>query len=302
MNNELIVTSSPHIRAQDSVPKIMWSVVIALLPAVFAAVYFFQARAISVVLTAVAGAVLTEYIFQKIRNKKIMIKDGSAVVTGLLLALTLPPSIPLWTAFFGSVVAIGLGKQVFGGIGQNSFNPALVGRAFLTASYPVLMTTWTVDGVSSATPLSQMKMEGIATDTWNLFVGQIGGSLGETSALALLLGFSYLLYKGYVNWRIPLAMVGTVFLGTFAFGSDPIFHLFAGGLMLGALFMATDMVSSPTTKLGRWIFGIGAGLLVVIIRLWGGYPEGVMYSILLMNTAVPLINRYTRPRSLGEVR
>jgi len=280
----------------------MWSVVIALLPAVFAAVYFFQARAISVVLTAVAGAVLTEYIFQKIRNKKIMIKDGSAVVTGLLLALTLPPSIPLWTAFFGSVVAIGLGKQVFGGIGQNSFNPALVGRAFLTASYPVLMTTWTVDGVSSATPLSQMKMEGIATDTWNLFVGQIGGSLGETSALALLLGFSYLLYKGYVNWRIPLAMVGTVFLGTFAFGSDPIFHLFAGGLMLGALFMATDMVSSPTTKLGRWIFGIGAGLLVVIIRLWGGYPEGVMYSILLMNTAVPLINRYTRPRSLGEVR
>jgi len=302
MNNELIVTSSPHVRSQDSVKKIMWSVVIALLPAVFAAVYFFKARALSVILAAVVGAVLTEYIFQKIRNKKIMIKDGSAVVTGLLLALTLPPSIPLWTAFFGSVVAIGLGKQVFGGIGQNPFNPALVGRAFLTASYPVLMTTWTVDGVSSATPLSQMKMEGIATDTWNLFVGQIGGSLGETSAIALLLGFSYLLYKGYVNWRIPLAMVGTVFLGTFAFGSDPIFHLFAGGLMLGALFMATDMVSSPTTKLGRWIFGLGAGLLVVIIRLWGGYPEGVMYSILLMNTAVPLINRYTRPRSLGEVR
>ncbi|PUU86583.1 RnfABCDGE type electron transport complex subunit D [Halanaerobium sp.] len=302
MNNELIVTSSPHVRSQDSVKKIMWSVVLALLPAVFAAVYFFKARALSVILAAVVGAVLTEYIFQRVRNKKIMIKDGSAVVTGLLLALTLPPSIPLWTAFFGSVVAIGLGKQVFGGIGQNSFNPALVGRAFLTASYPVLMTTWTVDGVSSATPLSQMKMEGIATDTWNLFVGQIGGSLGETSALALLLGFSYLLYKGYVNWRIPLAMVGTVFLGTFAFGSDPIFHLFAGGLMLGALFMATDMVSSPTTKLGRWIFGIGAGLLVVIIRLWGGYPEGVMYSILLMNTAVPLINRYTRPRSLGEVR
>ncbi|MFP4198570.1 MAG: RnfABCDGE type electron transport complex subunit D [Halanaerobium sp.] len=302
MNNELIVTSSPHVRARDSVQKIMWSVVIALLPAFFAAVYFFKARAISVILTAVAGAVLTEYTFQKIRNKKITIKDGSAVVTGLLLALTLPPSIPLWTAFFGSVVAIGLGKQVFGGIGQNPFNPALVGRAFLTAAYPVLMTTWTVDGVSTATPLSQMKMDGIATDSWNLFVGQIGGSLGETSALALLLGFSYLLYKGYVNWRIPLAMVGTVFLGTFAFGADPIFHIFAGGLMLGALFMATDMVSSPTTKLGRWIFGIGAGLLVVIIRLWGGYPEGVMYSILLMNTAVPLINRYTRPRSLGEVR
>ncbi|RCW54944.1 RnfABCDGE type electron transport complex subunit D [Halanaerobium sp. ST460_2HS_T2] len=302
MNNELIVTSSPHVRARDSVQKIMWSVVIALLPAVFAAVYFFKARAISVILAAVAGAVLTEYIFQKIRKKQITLKDGSAVVTGLLLALTLPPAIPLWTAFFGSVVAIGLGKQVFGGIGQNPFNPALVGRAFLTAAYPVLMTTWTVDGVSSATPLSQMKMDGISTDSWNLFVGQIAGSLGETSALALLLGFAYLLYKGYVNWRIPLAMVGTVFLGSFAFGADPIFHLFAGGLMLGALFMATDMVSSPTTKLGRWIFGLGAGLLVVIIRLWGGYPEGVMYSILLMNTAVPLINRYTRPRSLGEVR
>jgi len=280
----------------------MWSVVLALLPAVFAAVYFFKARAISVVLTAVVGAVLTEYIFQKVRNKKVTIEDGSAVVTGLLLALILPPSIPLWTAFFGSVVAIGLGKQVFGGIGHNPFNPALVGRAFLTAAYPVLMTTWTVDGVSTATPLSKMKMEGVATDTWNLFVGQIGGSLGETSALALLLGFAYLLYKGYVNWRIPLAMIGAVFVGTFAFGADPIFHIFGGGLMIGALYMATDMVSSPTTKLGRWIFGIGAGLLVVVIRLWGGYPEGVMYSILLMNTAVPLIDRYTRPRSLGEVK
>lgn len=302
MENDLVVTSSPHVRSQDSVKEIMWSVVIALLPAIFAAVYFFKARALWVILTAVVGAVLTEYIFQKIRKKKITIKDGSAVVTGVLLALTLPPSIPLWTAFLGAVVAVGLGKQIFGGIGQNPFNPALVGRAFLTASYPVLMTTWTVDGVSTATPLAQMKMEGIATDTWNLFVGHIGGSLGETSALALLLGFSYLLYKGYVNWRIPLAMIGTVFLGTFAFGADPIFHLFAGGLMLGALFMATDMVSTPTTKLGRWIFGISAGIIVVVIRLWGGYPEGVMYSILLMNTAVPLINRYTRPRSLGEVR
>ena len=302
MKNDLVVTSSPHVRSQDSVKEIMWSVVIAPLPAVFAAVYFFKARALWVILTSVVGAVLTEYIFQKIRKKKITIEDGSAVVTGVLLALTLPPSIPLWTAFLGAVVAVGLGKQIFGGIGHNPFNPALVGRAFLTASYPVLMTTWTVDGVSTATPLAQMKMEGIATDTWNLFIGHIGGSLGETSALALLLGFSYLLYKGYVNWRIPLAMVGTVFLGTFAFGADPIFHLFAGGLMIGALYMATDMVSTPTTKLGRWIFGIGAGIIVVVIRLWGGYPEGVMYSILLMNTAVPLINRYTRPRSLGEVR
>lgn len=302
MDNELIVSSSPHVRSQDSVKKIMWAVVLALLPAAFAAVYFFKTRAISVMLTAIIGAVLTEYIFQKVRNKKITINDGSAVVTGLLLAMTLPPSIPLWTAFLGSVVAIGLGKQVFGGIGHNQFNPALVGRAFLTAAYPVLMTTWTIDGVSTATPLSKWKMDGIATDTWQLFIGQIGGSLGETSALALLLGFAYLLYKGYVNWRIPLAMVGTVFIGTFIYGADPIFHIFGGGLMIGALYMATDMVSTPTTKIGRWIFGVGAGFLVVIIRIWGGYPEGVMYSILLMNTAVPLIDRYTRPRSLGEVR
>lgn len=303
MNNpELVVTTSPHVRAEDTVSKIMWSVVIALLPAVFAAVYFFKARAISIVLAGVLGAVISEYVFQKVRDKKITIYDGSAVVTGMLLALTLPPSIPLWTVFIGAVVAIVLGKQVFGGLGHNPFNPALVGRAFLVAAYPVLMTDWSVDGVSSATPLALMKYEGAATDTWQLFVGQIGGSLGETSALALLLGFAFLLYKGYVNWRIPLGMISTVFVLTYVFGENPIFHIFAGGLMIGALYMATDMVSSPTTKNGRWIFGIGAGIIVVIIRLWGGYPEGVLFSILLMNAAVPLINRYTKPRSLGEVK
>ena len=299
---ELVVTSSPHVRSEDSVPKIMWSVVIALLPAFFAAVYFFSARAISIVLAGIAGAVISEYIFQKVRGKKITITDGSAVVTGLLLALTLPPTIPLWATFLGGVVAIVLGKQVFGGIGHNPFNPALIGRAFMVAAYPVLMTDWAVDGVSTATPLALMKSDGIATDTWRLFVGQIGGSLGETSALALLLGFSYLLYKGYVNWRIPLSMISTVFLMTFIFGQNPVFHIFAGGLMIGALYMATDMVSSPTTKLGRYIFGIGAGVIVVVIRLWGGYSEGVLFAILLMNAAVPLINRYTRPRSLGEVK
>ncbi|MFW6001088.1 MAG: RnfABCDGE type electron transport complex subunit D [Halanaerobium sp.] len=303
MNNpELVVTTSPHVRAEDTVSKIMWSVVIALLPAVFAAVYFFNMRAISVVLAGVIGAVISEYVFQKVRDKKITIYDGSAVVTGMLLALTLPPSIPLWTVFIGAVVAIVLGKQVFGGIGHNPFNPALVGRAFLVAAYPVLMTDWSVDGVSSATPLALMKSEGAMTDTWHLFVGQIGGSLGETSALALLLGFAFLLYKGYVSWRIPLGMISTVFVLSYVFGENPVFHIFAGGLMIGALYMATDMVSSPTTKNGRWIFGIGAGIIVVIIRLWGGYPEGVLFSILLMNAAVPLINRYTRPRSLGEVK
>jgi electron transport complex protein RnfD len=164
------------------------------------------------------------------------------------------------------------------------------------------MTTWKVDSVSSATPLNLIKMEGIRTNYWDLFIGSVGGSLGETSALALLIGAVYLIYKGYINWRIPAGILGTVFVMTLVFRGDPVFHLFSGGLIIGAFYMATDMVTSPVTKKGRWIFGIGIGLLVVIIRLWGGYPEGVMYAILLMNTAVPLIDRYTKPRSLGEVK
>lgn len=303
MNNEqLIITSSPHVRDETSVSQIMWSVVLALVPAMIAAIYFFEFDAISIIFVSVLGAVITEYIFQKIRGKKISLMDGSAIVTGVLLALTLPPTSPLWMVFVGSVVAIGLGKQVFGGLGYNPFNPALVGRAFLMAAYPVLMTTWELDGVSSATPLNLMKMEGIGTDYWDLFIGHIGGSLGETSAFALLLGASYLIYKNYINWRIPFGMVGTVFVLSLVLGRDPVFHLFAGGLILGAFYMATDMVTTPVTRKGRWLFGIGAGLIVVIIRFWGGYPEGVMYSILLMNMTVPLLNRYTRPRSLGEVR
>jgi electron transport complex protein RnfD len=194
-----------------------------------------------------------------------------------------------------------LGKQVFGGLGYNVFNPALIGRAFLTASYPVLMTTWTVDGVSTATPLSQIA-GGEAIRIWNLFIGNIGGSLGETSALALLLGAAYLIYRGFINWRIPAGMISTVIIVTFLAGANPVVHLFAGSLILGAFYMATDMVTSPVTKRARWVFGIGAGLLVAIIRLWGGYPEGVMYSILFMNTTVPLLDRYLKPRTLGVVK
>ncbi len=301
-NDRLIFTANPHIHEETSVDDIMWSVVIALIPAIIAATYFFGAKALSVIVVSVIGAVVTEYLFLKIRGKEITISDGSAVITGILLAMTLPPSVPLWTALVGSFVAIALGKQVFGGLGNNPFNPALVGRAFLMAAYPVLMTTWTLDGSTTATPLNLLKMEGMKTNIWDLFIGNIGGCLGETSALALLLGAAYLIYKGYINWRIPTGMVGTVIIFTLIFGQDPVFHLFAGGLILGAFFMATDMVTSPVTKLGRWIFGIGAGAIVVIIRLWGGYPEGVMYSILLMNITVPLLNRYTKPRSLGEVR
>ena len=300
-NKQLTVTPNPHIKDSTSVDEIMWTVVYALIPAVLAATYFFGFRALLVVAVSILGAVLTEYVFLKIRKKEMVINDGSAVLTGLLLALTLPPSIPLWTAFLGSVVGIGLGKQVFGGLGYNVFNPALIGRAFLTASYPVLMTTWTVDGVSTATPLSQIA-SGEAIRIWNLFIGNSGGSLGETSALALLLGAAYLIYRGFINWRIPAGMISTVIIVTFLAGANPVVHLFAGSLILGAFYMATDMVTSPVTKRARWVFGIGAGLLVAIIRLWGGYPEGVMYSILFMNTTVPLLDRYLKPRTLGVVK
>ena len=210
-------------------------------------------------------------------------------------------------------MAIGLGKQVFGGLGHNPFNPALVGRAFLMAAYSKPMSSWILDGQTTATPLPTINtalMDATTSATvaevveftyWDLFIGRIGGCLGETSALALLLGAAYLLYKGFIDWRIPTGMLSTVFILTLIAGRDPLAHLLAGGLILGAFFMATDMVTSPVTKRGRWIFGVGAGLIVVIIRLWGGYPEGVMYSILIMNTAVPLIDCFTRPRSFGEV-
>ncbi|MFW5999058.1 MAG: RnfABCDGE type electron transport complex subunit D [Halanaerobiaceae bacterium] len=299
---ELVVTSSPHVRDDTTVQRIMWSVIIALIPAVTASIYFYSSSAVKIIAVSITAAVLTEYVFRKIRGKEVTIQDGSAVLTGLLLALTLPPTLPLWTVFIGGVVAIGLGKQVFGGLGHNPFNPALVGRAFLLGAYPVLMTTWKVDVASGATPLNLLKMEGeVVSSYWELFIGSVGGSLGETSAFALLLGASYLIYKNYLNWRIPLSMVGTVFVLTRVFGEDPVFHVLSGGLILGAFYMATDMVTSPITKKGRWIFGTGAGIIVVIIRLYGGYPEGVMYAILLMNAIVPLLNRYTRPRSLGEV-
>lgn len=306
-NPKLIMTSSPHVRDVDSVPKIMHTVNLSLIPVAFAAVYYFKLQALLIILTCVASTVLTEAIWQKVRGKQITIFDGSAILTGLLLALTLPPRLPLWMAALGGIIAITLGKQVFGGLGYNPFNPALIGRAFLLAAFSVEMTSWFlpgagVDATASATPLALMKMSGQATNYWDLFIGNIGGSLGETSALAIVVGGAFLIYKGYVDFRIPVSYFGTVAVLTALFGQDPIFHLLAGGLMLGGFYMATDMVTSPITKMGRWIFGVGAGVLLVIIRLWGGYPEGVLYSILLMNMFVPLINRYTRPRTYGEVK
>ena len=301
-NQELVVTSSPHLREKTSVAEIMWTVNLSLIPVMLAASYFFGLRALVIIAVSIISCVLTEYIFLRVRNLEVTLSDGSAVVTGILLALTMPPTIPLWVVAIAAVVAITLGKQVFGGLGKNPFNPALIGRAFVTAAYPVLITTWTFDGQTAATPLNLKMMEGEITPYWNLFIGNIPGSLGETSAFLILLGAALLIYKGYLNWRIPAGMLSTVFLSTWLMGQDPVFHLLAGSLLLGAFYYATDMVTTPVTTRGRWIFGVGVGIFVVIIRLWGGYPEGVMYSILLMNMTVPLINRFTRPRSLGEVK
>ena len=301
--NTLTVTSSPHVVHHDSVPKIMYRVIIALMPALVASVMVFGIRVIVVLLTSIFASVLTEYLFQVIRKRPITIHDGSAVLTGIFLALTLPPNLPLWMAFTGSVIAIALGKQVYGGIGSNIFNPALLGRAFLLITFPVAMTTWTtVDAISSATPLNLLKMQGESTEYIRLFLGGIGGSMGETSALAILIGGFYLLYSNVIDWRIPFAFVGTTLSMAWIAGSDPVIQLFSGGLLFGAFFMATDMVTTPLTQTGRWIFGIGCGLITGIIRLYGGYPEGVMFSILLMNAVTPLINRYTRPRMYGRMK
>lgn len=300
----LIVTSSPHIHSGESTSKIMLTVAAALLLPTIGSIYFFGPRALALVIVSSVAAVITEAIFQKLRNRPITIKDGSALVTGMLLALNLPPGLPYWMAAVGAVVAISLGKQIYGGIGANPFNPALIGRVFLMVSFTGPMTTWInpVDGTTGATPLSLMKMQGISTDYMKLFLGNVGGSLGETSALLIIIGGLFLIFKGYADWRIPASYLGTVAVLSLILGRDPIFHLLAGGLMLGAFFMATDMVTTPITKKGKIIFGIGAGFFTVLIRFFGGYPEGVSFSILLMNAFTPIINRFTVPRIYGEVK
>lgn len=320
----LELTPSPHVHTPDSTARIMWTVVATLMPVLAAAVWFFGIGALLIVGAATAGALLTE----RLTGPRSATRDGSATITGLLLGLILPPGFPLWMAFLGGVVAIGFGKVIFGGLGQNVFNPALVGRAFLQAAFPAAITTWPaaqggllqlrgdlfalplmsprVDAVTEATPLGLMKFEHTATDMGALLLGNTGGSLGETSALLILLCGAYLAWKRYLEWRIPVAIfVSVAALSALLWSvdqaryADPLFMLFSGGLAFGAVFMATDMVTSPVTRAGAWIFGAGVGALVVLIRTWGGLPEGVMYAILLMNALVPFINRVTRPRVFG---
>jgi electron transport complex protein RnfD len=316
-----LLRSSPHFKARDSVPKIMYAVVISLLPAMAASFYFFRLKALVVYLLCLAGCLATEAIFLRVRKKPMSsLWDGSAVITALLLAMTLPPDLPFDIILIGSVMAIALGKQVFGGLGHNIFNPALVGRAFLQVAFPVAMTTWSapatlaIDTVTYATPLGNLKFQaalaqGTLTPLNDLFWGNTGGCLGETSSLALLLGAVYLLYRKNIEWRIPAGAILALgaFTGIFWLiapqeYASPLFHFLAGGFILGAFFMATDMVTSPITPAGAWIYALGIGLMVGLIRLFGGFPEGVMFSILFMNTFVPLINRYTRPRIFGQRR
>lgn len=327
MAAQLIVSASPHLKAPASTPQIMWTVVASMTPIAGVAFYVFGVSALLVIAATLAGCLAAERAFGA-RNT---LPDGSAVITGVLLGLTLPAGLPLWMAFIGGLVSIALGKRIFGGLGCNIFNPALLGRAFLMAAFPIPMTTWSAPAAgpwqlagdtfalplmsanpalmtTTATPLGLAKFEHTQTAGIPLLLGTTGGSLGETSAVVILACGAYLAWRGFLNWRTPASILATVAVLSAtlhlidAKNPGPIFMLFSGGLVLGAVYMATDMVTSPTTNKGRWIFGAGVGALVVVIRLWGGLPEAVMYAILLMNALVPYINRSTQPRVFGTLR
>ena len=323
MENKLIVSSSPHVRSNEDTSYIMKQVIIALLPAAVAGVYFFRLNALSAMFFCILGTVGTEFLYQKFTKQKSTIGDFSAVVTGLLLAFNVPASLPWWMCLVGGIFAILVVKMVFGGIGCNFVNPALAARAFLLASFPVAMTAWTqpgvnwigknLDAVTTATSLSFLKngAAGLADLSSNgisladMMIGNIGGCIGETSAILLLLGGVYLMYKGIINYVIPVFYIATVFILTFLLGgfniTFAIYQLFAGGLMLGGFFMLTDYTTSPMTKKGQIIYAVLAGLITTVIRMYGGYPEGVSYSILLVNCLAPLIDKFVRNRVFGEV-
>ena len=311
-NNSFIVTPAPHIKSGVTTQKIMCMVILALLPAGLAGIYIYGFSSLNVICISILSCLLTEIIFLKFRNKDTrLVLDGSAILTGLLLAYNLPPGVPFWIPIVGGVVSIILGKQIFGGLGQNIFNPALVGRAFLQISWPVYMTIWQnprwwPDVVSSATPLAKEVSSHFSY--MDLFLGNHAGSLGEVCVIALLIGAIFLLFTKIISLHIPLSFIGTVGVITWIFGregffkGDFIFNILSGGLILGAFFMATDYVASPLTKKGKIIFGIGCGVLTAIIRLRGSYPEGVCYSILFMNAAVPIIDRFTKTEKYGLLR
>jgi electron transport complex protein RnfD len=324
----LDISTAPFLRTGLTTPALMLEVLAASLLCVISATYYFGLSALLIVLAATLGAVATEWLLMTDRRGLGSLADGSAVLTGVLLALILPPSIPLWMAFLGGVMSIALGKAIWGGLGQNLFNPALVGRAFLQAAFPTTMTTWVapgrgfldfppstfappfgraaVDVVTKATPLGLAKFEGQVTEPLPLLLGNIGGSLGETASLVILICGLWLGFRRAFDWRLPVSTLLAVAVGSGILHwikpdayPGPQFMLLSGGLLFGAVFMVTDPVTTPITARGAWIFGIGVGVLVVLIRLWGGLPEGVMYAILLMNSVTPLINRYTQPRRFG---
>lgn len=308
MSNLLNVSASPHIRRKTSSSDIMFDVILALMPASLYGVYQFGLNAFLIIITSIATCVLSEYVFEKLMKKPITTGDYSAFLTGLLLALNLPSTVPLWIPIIGSVFAIVVVKQLYGGLGQNFMNPALAARCFLLISFIGRMTTFTVDGVSGATPLSVLKETGKTVGVSSLFIGNIMGSIGETSAIALLIGAAYLLYKKIISIRIPFTYIGTFLLFLILFGgrgfdiSYLLSHLFGGGLILGAFFMATDYVTSPITSKGQIVYGVVLGLFTGIFRVYGGSGEGVSYAILLCNLLVPLIEKVTIPVPYGRGR
>jgi H+/Na+-translocating ferredoxin:NAD+ oxidoreductase subunit D len=328
MGNLLNISPSPHTHSEDTTRKLMLGVVLALMPTLLTSVLYFGIGAVIVTATSVISCLLFEYLFQRFVLKKPMsITDGSAVVTGMLLAFNLPSNIPVYLILIGSFAAIAIGKMTFGGLGNNPFNPALVGRVFLLISFPVQMTSWPIpsgfktaytDAITGATPLAIIKeglkngesisqlMQKVPT-TIQMFLGKMGGSMGEVAAGALLLGFFYMLYKKIITWHIPVSILGTVAIFTTILwlrnpesNASPVFHLLTGGVMLGAIFMATDYVTSPMNPKAMIIYGCGIGILTVIIRVWGAYPEGVSFAILIMNAFVPLMNAYVKPKRFGE--
>lgn len=300
------VSLSPHVRDSASTRRIMLQVCLALLPALAFGVWAFGLYALLVVALSVASAVGTEALVQRCLKRPITISDGSAAVTGLLLGLTLPPEAPWYVPVFGAVFAIFIAKQVFGGLGDNFVNPALAGRAFLLACWPVEMTSYpnpfAVDALTSATPLADAGFAQNAAALQNAYLGLVPGTIGETCKLALLLGAAYLLLRRVIDWRIPVAYLGSLALLSWAFGENGLLAIGLGGAILGAFFMATDYVTSPITPWGKLVYGVGCGLITFAIRTWGAYPEGVTYAILLMNVAAPLIDRGFRPRKYGEVK